>query len=45
MTRGHWFSIVEDGNGDGVRTADIKQQIDRVIEAPYSCPTSFQARR
>jgi hypothetical protein len=28
------FSMVEDGNGDGVRTADITQQVDRVIEAP-----------
>ena len=33
-TRGVRFSMVEDGNGDGVRTADITQQIDRVIEAP-----------
>ena len=32
--RGTTFSIVEDGNGDGVRTSDIEQQIDRVIEAP-----------
>lgn len=32
--RGTSFSIVEDGNGDGVRTPDIEQQIDRVIEAP-----------
>jgi Tfp pilus assembly protein FimT len=28
------FSIVEDGNGDGVRAADIEERIDRVIEAP-----------
>ena len=32
--RGTSFSIVEDGNGDGVRTADITQQVDRVIEEP-----------
>jgi type II secretory pathway pseudopilin PulG len=32
--RGTSFSIVEDGNGDGVRTRDIDQQIDRVIDAP-----------
>jgi hypothetical protein len=32
--RGTRFSIVEDGNGDGVRTADIERQIDRVIEMP-----------
>ncbi len=32
--RGIRFSMVEDGNGDGVRAADITQQIDRVIEAP-----------
>jgi Tfp pilus assembly protein FimT len=33
-SRGVRFSMVEDGNGDGVRMADITQQIDRVIEAP-----------
>jgi len=33
-SRGIRFSVVEDGNGDGVRTADITQQIDRVIAAP-----------
>jgi hypothetical protein len=32
--RGTSFSVVEDGNGDGVRTRDIDQRIDRVIEAP-----------
>ena len=32
--RGTSFSIVEDGNGDGVRTADITQQVDRVVEPP-----------
>lgn len=32
--RGTAFSMVEDGNGDGVRTQDINQGIDRVIEAP-----------
>jgi hypothetical protein len=32
--RGTTFSIVEDGNGDGVRTADIVLRIDPVIEAP-----------
>ena len=32
--RGTSFSMVEDGNGDGVRTRDIDQGIDRVIEAP-----------
>jgi hypothetical protein len=30
--RGTWFAMVEDGNGDGVRSSDIAQQIDRVIE-------------
>jgi prepilin-type N-terminal cleavage/methylation domain-containing protein len=32
--RGTWFSVVEDGNGDGVRTVDIDQSIDRQVEAP-----------
>ena len=32
--RGTRFSTVEDGNGDGVRTADIERQIDRVIDMP-----------
>jgi hypothetical protein len=32
--RGIAFSLVEDGNGDGVRTRDIDQGLDRVIEAP-----------
>jgi prepilin-type N-terminal cleavage/methylation domain-containing protein len=32
--RGTRFSIVEDGNGDGVRTVDIEERIDRTIEAP-----------
>ncbi len=32
--RGTAFSMVEDGNDDGVRTQDISQGIDRVIEAP-----------
>jgi prepilin-type N-terminal cleavage/methylation domain-containing protein len=32
--RGTSFSVVADGNGDGVRTRDLDQQIDRVIEAP-----------
>ena len=32
--RGTRFALVEDGNGDGVRTRDIDAQIDRVIEAP-----------
>jgi len=35
------FSMVEDGNGDGVRTADITQQIDRVIEAPVHLSDLF----
>jgi Tfp pilus assembly protein FimT len=30
--RGVSFAMVEDGNGDGVRTRDIDQQIDRIIE-------------
>jgi Tfp pilus assembly protein FimT len=30
--RGVSFAMVEDGNGDGVRTRDIDQHIDRVIE-------------
>jgi hypothetical protein len=33
-SRGTSFSIVEDGNGDGVRTADIELSIDPVIEPP-----------
>lgn len=33
--------MVEDGNGDGVRTADITQQIDRVIEAPVHLSDLF----
>jgi hypothetical protein len=32
--RGIAFSLVEDGNGDGVRTRDIDLGLDRVIEAP-----------
>jgi Tfp pilus assembly protein FimT len=32
--RGTRFSVVQDGNGDGVRTQDINQQIDHVIEEP-----------
>jgi hypothetical protein len=32
--RGIAFSLVEDRNGDGVRTRDIDQGLDRVIEAP-----------
>ena len=32
--RGRWLSVVEDGNGDGIRTRDIDQRIDRVVEAP-----------
>ena len=31
-SRGTWFSIVEDGNGDGVRSSDISQHIDRIID-------------
>ena len=30
--RGTWFSVVEDGNGDGVRTRDIDQRTDRMID-------------
>jgi hypothetical protein len=29
-----WFSVVEDGNGDGLRTLDIDHGIDPVVEAP-----------
>jgi len=32
--RGTTFSIVQDGNGNGVRTRDIETSIDRVIEGP-----------
>ena len=32
--RGTWFSVVEDGNGDCVRTRDIDHQIDRVVDTP-----------
>jgi type II secretory pathway pseudopilin PulG len=32
--RGFWFSVIQDGNGNGVRTYDIQLQVDRVIEAP-----------
>lgn len=39
--RGFRFSMVEDGNGDGVRAADIAQQIDRVIEAPVHLSDLF----
>lgn len=31
---GVWFSVVQDGNGDGVRTSDIGLQIDRPIDGP-----------
>jgi prepilin-type N-terminal cleavage/methylation domain-containing protein len=40
-TRGIRFSMVEDGNGDGVRAADIAQQIDRVIEPPIHLSDLF----
>lgn len=40
-SRGVKFSVVEDGNGDGVRTADITQQIDRVIAAPMHLSDLF----
>lgn len=39
--RGIRFSVVEDGNGDGVRTADITQQIDRTIEGPIHLSDLF----
>jgi len=39
--RGIRFSMVEDGNGDGVRAADITQQVDRVIEAPVHLSDLF----
>jgi prepilin-type N-terminal cleavage/methylation domain-containing protein len=32
--RGPWFSVVEDGNGNGIRTRDIDERIDGVVEAP-----------
>jgi prepilin-type N-terminal cleavage/methylation domain-containing protein len=32
--RGTTFSLVQDGNGNGVRTRDIQASIDRVLEAP-----------
>lgn len=32
--RGIWFSVAEDGNGDGLRTSDIEQGVDPVVEAP-----------
>jgi len=32
--RGTSFSVVQDGNGNGVRTRDIQAGIDRVIEGP-----------
>jgi prepilin-type N-terminal cleavage/methylation domain-containing protein len=38
---GTTFSLVEDGNGDGVRTTDIALQVDRVIEAPASLSDLF----
>ena len=40
-TRGIRFSMAEDGNGDGVRVADIIQQIDPVIEAPIHLSDLF----
>ena len=39
--RGIRFSMVEDGNGDGVRAADITQQIDPVIEVPIHLSDLF----
>jgi prepilin-type N-terminal cleavage/methylation domain-containing protein len=39
--RGIRFSMVEDGNGDGVRVVDITQQIDHVIEAPVHLSDLF----
>jgi len=32
--RGVGFSVVQDGNGNGVRTVDIQASIDRVIDGP-----------
>lgn len=34
LDRGTVFSVIEDGDGDGVRTRDIEEGTDRVIEAP-----------
>jgi prepilin-type N-terminal cleavage/methylation domain-containing protein len=39
--RGVKFSTVEDGNGDGVRVADLAQQIDRVTTAPIYLADMF----
>jgi hypothetical protein len=39
--RGVRFSMVEDGNGDGVRAADISLQVDRVIEPPVHLSDLF----
>jgi Tfp pilus assembly protein FimT len=39
--RGISFSMVEDGNGDGVRTRDIEQETDRVIDAPVLLSDMF----
>jgi type II secretory pathway pseudopilin PulG len=32
--RGTTFTVVQDGNGNGIRTRDIQAAIDRVIEGP-----------
>jgi len=40
-SRGVKFSMVEDGNGDGVRTSDLAQQIDRVTAAPIHLADIF----
>ena len=39
--RGTTFSIVQDGNGNGVRTRDIQAAIDRVVERPLLISDMF----
>jgi Tfp pilus assembly protein FimT len=39
--RGIKFSVVEDGNGNGVRVAELAQQLDRVTEVPVHLTDMF----
>jgi type II secretory pathway pseudopilin PulG len=42
MTNGRWtFSICEDGNGNGMRTADIAAGVDPCLEGPHDLAAMF----
>jgi prepilin-type N-terminal cleavage/methylation domain-containing protein len=42
LSGGRWtFSICEDGNGNGMRTADIAAGVDRCLEGPHDLQAMF----